>query len=59
MAEQFISPNWHVILIHYPLGLLAVGILIEFFSFLGWRRSGFRTAGRWMILLGACWRFRL
>ncbi len=53
MAEQFISPNWHVILIHYPLGLLAVGILIEFFSFLGWRRSGFRTAGRWMILLGA------
>lgn len=49
--NEFIRPNWHVIFIHYPLGLLIVGVLIETFSFL-WKRSGFRQAGRWMILLG-------
>lgn len=52
-AKEFINPNLHVILIHLPLGLFVAGVLIEFFSFLGWRRSGFRTAGRYMILLGA------
>lgn len=52
MANEFINPNWHIILIHYPLALVVVGFLIELFSFL-WRRSGFRVAGRWMILLGA------
>lgn len=52
MANEFINPNWHVILIHYPLGLVVAGFLIELFSFM-WRRSGFRAAGRWMILLGA------
>jgi len=52
-AKEFVNPNLHVILIHYPLGLFVAGVLIEFFSFLGWRRSGFRTAGRYMILLGA------
>ncbi len=48
---RFIIPNFHVILIHFPLGLLGAGLLIEIFSFL-WRRSSFRDAGRWMILLG-------
>ena len=52
MHSQLISPNLHVILIHYPLAMLIAGTLIEFFSFL-WRRSSFRTAGRWMILIGA------
>ena len=52
MPKEFINPNLHVILIHYPLGLLTVGLLIEIFSFLGWRRSTFRSAGRWMLLLG-------
>jgi uncharacterized membrane protein len=52
MSQDFINPNWHIIFIHYPLGLLGIGILIELFSFF-WRRSGFRAAGRWMILLGA------
>jgi uncharacterized membrane protein len=51
VQPQFINPNFHVILIHYPLALLGVGILIELFAFL-WRRSTFRMAGRWMILLG-------
>ncbi len=52
MTHEFINPNWHIILIHYPLGLLSIGVLIELFSFL-WRRHAFRQAGRWMILLGA------
>ena len=32
--------------------MLVIGTMIELFSFL-WRRSGFRAAGRWMILIGA------
>jgi uncharacterized membrane protein len=52
MPSPLISPNLHVILIHYPLAMLIAGTLIELFSFL-WRRSSFRVAGRWMILLGA------
>src|SRR5438093_1597912 len=52
VTDQFINPNYHVVLIHAPLALLIVGTLIEVFSFL-WRRSGFRAAGRWMILIGA------
>jgi uncharacterized membrane protein len=51
MNGEFIHPNWHVILIHYPLGLLTIGLIIELLS-LGWPRAGFRAAGRWMILLG-------
>lgn len=51
MAKEFINPNWHVILIHYPLGVFVLGMLIELFSFL-YRRSTLRVAGRWMILLG-------
>lgn len=50
--REFIIPNWHVILIHYPLALVTIGTAIEILSFL-WRRSGFRAAGRWMILIGA------
>lgn len=48
--DRFIQPNWHVILIHYPLALLSLGLLIEIFCF-PWR-AAFRAAGRWMILLG-------
>lgn len=52
-TDQLVSPNLHVVLVHTPLAMLVVGLLIELFSFLGWRRSTFRLAGRWMILLGA------
>ena len=52
MAKEFINPNWHVLLIHYPLGLFVAGMVIELLSFM-YRRSSFRSAGRWMILLGA------
>lgn len=53
MPQELITPNLHVVLIHYPLALLVVGVAIELFAFLGWRRSAFRIAGRWMILIGA------
>ena len=52
MAKELINPNWHVILIHFPLGLFVLGVVIELFSFM-YRRSTLRVAGRWMILLGA------
>jgi uncharacterized membrane protein len=41
-----------MILIHFPLGLLGLGILIELLSFIC-KPIGLRAAGRWMILLGS------
>jgi uncharacterized membrane protein len=52
-AHELVNPNLHVVLVHFPIALLVLGTLIEVFSFLGWRASGFRVAGRWMVLLGA------
>lgn len=51
--RELISPNWHIAIVHFPIGLIVIGTLVELFSFLGWRGSGFRRAGRWMLLLGA------
>ncbi|MBC7782203.1 MAG: hypothetical protein H7144_00070 [Burkholderiales bacterium] len=51
--EELIRPNWHIALVHFPLAFLVIGSLVEVFSFLGWRRSSFRWAGRWMLLIGA------
>lgn len=51
--DELIRPNWHMAAIHFPIGLLVVGAMVEFFSFLGWRKSGFRIFGRWAFLLGA------
>ena len=53
MPREFINPNLHVILIHYPLALLSIGAFIEVFGMVFWRRSALRAAGRWMILIGA------
>ncbi len=52
MANEFVTPNLHVALVHFPIALLVTGTLIELFGFM-WPRSSFRTAGRWMILIGA------
>jgi uncharacterized membrane protein len=52
VAKEFINPNWHVLLIHYPLGVFVLGMLIELLSFV-YRRTSLRAAGRWMILIGA------
>lgn len=50
--RHLISPNIHVILVHFPLGIFVLGVFLETFSFL-WRRSTARLAARWMILFGA------
>jgi uncharacterized membrane protein len=52
LGKELVNPNWHVALIHFPLGLFMIGVLIELFSFM-WRRHAFRAAGRWMIFIGA------
>jgi uncharacterized membrane protein len=52
VAKEFINPNWHVLLIHYPLGVFVLGMVIELFSLL-YRGTTLRAAGRWMILIGA------
>lgn len=52
MPNELIHPNWHIILIHYPIALLTLGLAVELSSFL-YRRSTLRTAGRWMLLIGA------
>lgn len=52
MPNAFINPNWHVLCVHCPIGLLTAGVLLELFSCC-WPKSTLRTAGRWMILLGA------
>jgi len=49
---RFINPNYHAILIHYPIALLTVGLLIEILT-IARSTSSLRAAGRWMILLGA------
>ncbi len=52
MTNEFIHPNWHVIVLHFPIALLTTGIIIEWLGLIG-TREGFRGAGRWMVLLGA------
>ncbi len=52
MSDELINPNWHVILIHYPICLLTLGLFIEVITLFN-RKGGLRTAGRWMIGLGA------
>jgi uncharacterized membrane protein len=51
MVSPLISPNWHPLLIHYPIALLVTGVLIEILSSVR-PAGGFRAAGRWMMLLG-------
>ena len=52
MGKHLISPNIHVIMVHFPLGIFIFGLFLEVFGFL-WRRSTARVAARWMILFGA------
>jgi hypothetical protein len=51
LDNQLISPNFHVALLHLPIGLFAFGMLVEIFSFM-YPRGGARKAARWMIALG-------
>ncbi|OHB57680.1 MAG: hypothetical protein A2Y12_16550 [Planctomycetes bacterium GWF2_42_9] len=52
MFSHFINPNWHVVLIHLPLGILTTGVIIELITIL-YRKSWIQNAGRLMILIGA------
>ena len=52
MPSELIHPNWHVVLIHYPIAFLTFGLAVELFSFL-YRHGTLRSAGRWMLLIGA------
>ncbi|HRK29621.1 MAG TPA: DUF2231 domain-containing protein [Tepidisphaeraceae bacterium] len=53
MNAELIQPNIHIAVVHFPIALLALGVFLETFSFLGWRDSSLRRAARWMILFGA------
>src|SRR5678815_4596006 len=53
MAKEFINPNWHVILIHLPLGVFMLGMVLELALLVFRHRGGGRTASRWMVVLGA------
>src|SRR4051812_23870182 len=52
MSKELVNPNLHVVLVHFPLALLVMGLGVEVLSIL-YRRTTLRAAGRWMILLGA------
>jgi uncharacterized membrane protein len=49
---HLINPNYHAILIHFPLALLYAGLAMEIAS-LFVSKGGVQTAGRWMLLIGA------
>lgn len=51
LPRHVISPNIHVILVHFPLGIFVFGLFLEVFGFL-WRRSTVRIAAHWMVLFG-------
>ncbi len=53
MGKEFINPNWHVILIHYPLGVFVLGMMLEVLCLLFRRHGSVRSAARWMVVLGA------
>ena len=46
MPLRFVNPNYHVILIHYPLGVFVLGVILELLGLIFWRRSSARVAGR-------------
>ena len=52
VLAELIEPNWHVVLVHFPIALLAIGVMMEVVcGLLG--AAGARNAGRWMVLIGA------
>lgn len=53
MPNPLIYPNWHVNLIHYPLGILVLGLLLEVILLLFRHHGSVRSATRWMVVIGA------
>jgi plastocyanin len=52
MPADVISPNYHVLLLHFPIALLVAGLVGEIIGW-AWPRHGLRAAARWMVVLGA------
>ncbi|NLF31370.1 MAG: hypothetical protein GX591_10865 [Planctomycetes bacterium] len=52
MTGDFIHPNYHVLLLHVPIGLLIVGFLGELIALVR-PHHGLRAAARWMVVVGA------
>lgn len=52
MQGEFIKPNWHILLVHYPIALVTVGFIAECIGAL-FRRPGLRYSARWMVAIGA------
>jgi uncharacterized membrane protein len=50
-GAPLIEPNLHAALVHFPIALIAMGVLLEVLGWL-WPRCGARSAGRWMLVLG-------
>jgi uncharacterized membrane protein len=50
--DRFILPNYHVILVHYPMALFVLGVGLELLTLVVRSATGLRTAGRWMIGFG-------
>lgn len=53
-SGEWVQPNLHVAVVHFPVALLAAGLAAEWVTLLVARRAeSLRSAGRWMMLLGA------
>ena len=53
MAKEFINPNWHAVLIHFPVGVFLLGMILEVVCLLFRHHGSVRGAARWMVVLGA------
>ncbi len=52
MDGEFVKPNWHIMFMHYPIGLVTVGFFAELLGAI-FRLPGLRYSARWMIGIGA------
>ncbi len=53
MGKELVNPNWHVILVHFPLGVFLFGMALEVVCLLFRQHGSVRAAARWMVVLGA------
>lgn len=53
MGKEFINPNWHVVLVHFPIGVFLLGMLVEVVCLLFRHHGSIRAGARWMVVLGA------
>lgn len=53
MDKEFINPNWHAVLVHFPLGVFLLGMLVEVVCLVFRHHGSLRSGARWMVVLGA------